>query len=303
MEQAHTVFTSKKEIHPVADIFPAMAEAEFNDLCESIRENGQREAIWLFDNKIIDGRHRYKACEKINIEPRFAEYKGDESSLLAFVMDINLHRRHLSASQRAMVASDIANMRRGEQEVNASIDAFISQPEAAKMLNVSRISVQRAKKVQEFGSTELIDAVNKGEIAVSSAVVLADLPKPEQTAIVEERRSDLREMVKELREEKLGGEVNESELQEVDDDADELSSSARELGKNESAKFESRRWRVWFNNLERMRRTLNSFHNGGLEVIDATWQLKKRKMMLRSIKKLEAQIIPIREALKKSVDK
>jgi ParB-like chromosome segregation protein Spo0J len=61
MEQAHTVFTSQKEIHPLADIFPAMSEAEFNDLCESIRENGQREAIWLFDNKIIDGRHRFYA--------------------------------------------------------------------------------------------------------------------------------------------------------------------------------------------------------------------------------------------------
>jgi hypothetical protein len=202
-----------------------------------------------------------------------------------------------------VVAADIANMRRGEQEANASIDAFISQPQAAKMLNVSRVSVQRAKKVLDFGSAELIDAVSKGEIAVSAAVVLADLPKPEQTAAVEQGKAAQQERARELREEKFGGEVTESELQEVDEEVDELAFDQTTLGKNESAKFESRRWRVWFNSLEKMQRTLNSFHNGGLEVIDATWQLKKQKMMLRSIKKLEAQIIPIREALKKSVDK
>ena len=42
-------------------------------------------------------------------EPTFREWSG-EGSLVAFVVSLNLHRRHLDESQRAMVAAKIANM-------------------------------------------------------------------------------------------------------------------------------------------------------------------------------------------------
>ena len=39
-----------------------MAEEQYNKLVEDIRENGQREPVWLYDRKVIDGRNRLRAC-------------------------------------------------------------------------------------------------------------------------------------------------------------------------------------------------------------------------------------------------
>ena len=72
-----------------------------------------------------------------------------------------------------MVASRLANMQQGgdrkSENFNTEISVLISQPEAAAMLNVSTDSVQFAKKVLDQGSEELIQKVDTGEIAVSTA--------------------------------------------------------------------------------------------------------------------------------------
>lgn len=62
-----------------------------------------------------------------------------------------------------MIAARIANMERGDNQ-HASIDAT-SQAEAAKLLNVSRPSVQRARVVLSEGTPELIAAVDAGVTA------------------------------------------------------------------------------------------------------------------------------------------
>ena len=94
------------EFHPIASLFPMMADEEFSALVADIGANGQREPIWVSDGLIIDGRNRYLACQKANVEPQYLYWSG-EGSLVAFVVSLNLHRRHLSASQRGCVAVDM----------------------------------------------------------------------------------------------------------------------------------------------------------------------------------------------------
>ena len=48
----------QEKFHPIASIFPMMSEQEFQAHKEDIKVNGQIEPIWLYQNKIIDGRHR-----------------------------------------------------------------------------------------------------------------------------------------------------------------------------------------------------------------------------------------------------
>lgn len=91
---------------------------------------------------------------------------------MAFVVSLNLHRRHLDESQRAMVAAKLATMNRGRPAENASIEAF-TQRQAAELLNVSRPSVQRAREVLDNGTPELVAAVERGEVSVSAAAVAA----------------------------------------------------------------------------------------------------------------------------------
>lgn len=175
------------EFSPVANIFPLMQPAEFADLVKDIKENGLIEPIWTFEGKIIDGRNRYNACKELGKTPLFRVYDGEESNLVPFVVSLNLKRRHLNESQRAVVAAKIANMKEGGQ--TAAQICAVSQTEAADQLNVSRRSVQSAKKVLNEGVEELVEAVEAGEIPVSSAEKIAQLPKEEQRDFIGNQRT------------------------------------------------------------------------------------------------------------------
>lgn len=61
-------------IHEAAELFPSMSDEEFEGLKNSIAENGLREAIVAVDNLIIDGRHRYRACLELGVNPKILAY-------------------------------------------------------------------------------------------------------------------------------------------------------------------------------------------------------------------------------------
>ena len=93
---------------------------------------------------------------------------------------------HLDESQRSMVAARAANLgagMRGDYVTAASKEAAVSQTEAAARLQVSRSSVQRARRVITEGTPELVEKVDRGLIPVSTASKLVVLPKAEQVKI------------------------------------------------------------------------------------------------------------------------
>ncbi len=94
------------EFHEVANVFPLMEGEDFDQLVEDIRANGLREAIILHEGRIIDGRNRYRACLAAEVEPCFVTWI-EEGSVIDYIVSLNLHRRHLTPSQRAVVALDL----------------------------------------------------------------------------------------------------------------------------------------------------------------------------------------------------
>jgi len=172
--------------HPMAGIFPLLHGNAFADLQQDINENGLLEPIVLFDGQVLDGRNRFRACQEIGTEPAFAEYQGNDP--LQYVISLNLHRRHLSESQRAMVGAKIANIDYGgdrvsDQAANLQLGPT-TRAEAADMLNISERSVNTAKKVERDGAPELVDAVERGGVSVSAAADVATLPQDEQAEVV-----------------------------------------------------------------------------------------------------------------------
>ncbi len=96
---------------------------------------------------------------------------SDAASMLS--VSLNLHRRHLDESQRAMIAAQVANMKTGRSELSVPIGTLKSLSDAASMLNVSRRTVVRAREVLNAETPTLTDAVNAGRITVSAAAELA----------------------------------------------------------------------------------------------------------------------------------
>lgn len=155
--------------HPAAELFPMMAGADLDALVADIREHGQREPIIVHDGLILDGRNRFRACQQLGIEPVTVEWDRSGEPPEAFVVSMNLHRRHLNESQRAMIAAKLANIKNGAVgRLHEKSGTQISIPEAAKLLNVSKGLVDEAKVVLAKGTPDEVTAVECGEVAAST---------------------------------------------------------------------------------------------------------------------------------------
>lgn len=173
--------TQPLEIHEVAHLFPEMSEAEFNELKADIAAYGLRMPILCYQGKVVDGRHRLRACIELGIDPRFEEMAAaNDAEMQATVVSINLHRRHLDINQRALIAARLCNTGVGTNQHTAGA---VSQQQLAADLNISTDSIARGKKVITHGSPELIAAVEAGKIDLSNASRLANLAKEDQAQL------------------------------------------------------------------------------------------------------------------------
>lgn len=89
--------------HPLAERFPMLDEDGLWDMANSLREHGQFVPCRLNPDGLgLDGRNRVAACQIAGIEPRWEIYDGDP---VAFIVEINAERRHLTTGQRAMAVA------------------------------------------------------------------------------------------------------------------------------------------------------------------------------------------------------
>jgi hypothetical protein len=179
-----TVTDAELSAHPLADLFPLMNDADFTALRDDIAAHGLLEPLWLYQGQILDGRNRYKACKALGIQPQVRTYQGADP--LGFVLSMNLVRRHLNESQRALVGAEAATMRQGrrtDREPSANLPE-VSQAKASKLFNISERSIRDAKRVKEEAQPEVVQAVRDGHLAVSAAAKLSQEPGPVQRQIL-----------------------------------------------------------------------------------------------------------------------
>ena len=98
----------KLDPHPLSELFPPMTDEEYVGLRGDIEKHRLHEPIVLFEGRILDGRHRYRACCELGLDPECANFEDRERgvSALDWVVAANLHRRHLNESQRAVLAAN-----------------------------------------------------------------------------------------------------------------------------------------------------------------------------------------------------
>lgn len=187
--------------HPAADAFPYLPSDELRALADDIKAHGQREPCQIATvdgtTYLLDGRNRWLACELAEVEAMAVDVGTmTEAEATQRVISLNLHRRHLNASQRSMVAARLLpQFERGQgARTDLTCDKFITssgkaREQAGALLNVSGPSVQHAKTVIDKGTPELADAVDGGDIAVSAAAKLVkDLDHEQQAEVVDKVR-------------------------------------------------------------------------------------------------------------------
>ncbi|AXK66459.1 MT-A70 family methyltransferase [Burkholderia sp. IDO3] len=207
-----TIEYTKYQIHSAAALFPPMSDGEFAELMADIGTNGQQMPILVYRNKIVDGRERLRACHKLGIEPVYKDVGKLDVPTSAFIVSQNLHRRHLSDSQRAMIAAKLSNTKKGTNQHTAEA---VSQKQAASACNVSVDSLQRASKVLESGHEDLIQSVESGELDVSNAATLITLPREELDDLVQRSAKEMIARAKKERDE-ARDELRKRKLEQID---------------------------------------------------------------------------------------
>ena len=213
------------KFHTITNIFPMMSEEEFTDLMEDIKKHGLRETIWTWKGEIVDGRNRYLACTKAGIEPQLREWDG-EGSLVEFVVSLNLHRRHLSQSQKAMISENMLPFLEEEAKERQAIghynapqykenpvreiipeqDKGRARDHAAKLVGTNPHYVSDAKKIKQK-SPEIAEKVVKGKLSIPEAKLLIKQPEEVKKKVLEKVEKGevkkAREGIREVRKEEL----------------------------------------------------------------------------------------------------
>lgn len=189
-------------IHPAADLFPMVEGDEFAELCSDIKDRGLAQPITIWtDGSLLDGRNRLLACYETHQEVVLDCYEGTDP--VQFSLSANLHRRHLSEGQRAVVALKVRQMvqpaakerqvaelkqnrestvsadRRERSE--ASSEHRKSTAEAAKATGASTRSVEKAARV-ERSAPDLLPQVQAGTMALDKAHKEAQQRERQQAA-------------------------------------------------------------------------------------------------------------------------
>lgn len=172
--------------HPAAEIFPMIPALELRELAEDIKANGLIEPVAIYKNEILDGRNRYAACRMVDVEPTIVDITDSVVSPVLYVMSRNMHRRHLTVSQKAAIAAEMVPMLReeakerqrehGRTAPGRSKTLPADTPEvkgdvrdiAAKAVGVGGKTVQLAMNVRN-SNPDTFEKVKRGELTVNAA--------------------------------------------------------------------------------------------------------------------------------------
>jgi hypothetical protein len=197
--------------NPIAEAFPLLAEDDRMAIRDDIQRNGQRDPIITYKGQVVDGRNRDIICKELGIKPKMEEWDGN-GSLSDFIVSKNMHRRHLDESQRAMVAAKLKAYQEQEakgKSCGKKAGARANLPakgrvrdQVAKALKVSGRSVGSASKVLSHGIPELAKAVETGQVKVSTAAHVAELPPEDQAKTAAGGPKEIKEKAKQVRQSK-----------------------------------------------------------------------------------------------------
>ncbi len=175
--------------HPAANVFPIMGDDELRLLADDIRANGLREPIFRdADDLIVDGRNRWIACRLADKHCGAIKFGPEHGDPIAFIVSHNIHRRHMSSSQLAVCAAELATLEHGtnryERKIDPSKEGSTNNPtlsvrDAAALVGASRPQAERARQIKRE-NPEGFQAIKEGKKTVGA--VMREMGKPTDAA-------------------------------------------------------------------------------------------------------------------------
>jgi ParB-like chromosome segregation protein Spo0J len=173
-------------VHEIADCYGMMDDKSFGDFKKDIAENGQMQPIVMYEDILLDGRHRLRACEELGIKPDFKQLpKGID--LITYIRSMNTHRRHETAEQRALSAAKLhawlQQNRKQAAKDKLPLPKEVTIADVADSFNITPRSVDRARTVKNSNLPGLEEAVSNGRISLSDAADLVTKFKDKDEAL------------------------------------------------------------------------------------------------------------------------
>lgn len=184
--------------HPLSAVFGDMPKAELQQLADDIKSHGLREPVVVYQDQVLDGWHRYRACDMAGVLPTLKHLPATDDPI-AFVSSKNLHRRSLTASQKAAIVVQLHEWHENGTNQHAPIGGRApgALPQAttkqmAEEAGVSERTIKQAKVAVENGHAE---AVIAGEISVKEAAKKPDAPeKPKAPSPLDKAQDTISEL-------------------------------------------------------------------------------------------------------------
>lgn len=144
------------KIHPIASLVPDFTKEEYEALVGDIKQNGQIDPIMTYEGQIIDGRHRFKACQELGIEPKMEPLKLNGCTYPYDYVAAKLQGRNLNAGQKACISVEfyfMANLSKG-----TTIKEFLSKQRSDKCAHQfhdkkdAYLYISQKKAANKFGA-------------------------------------------------------------------------------------------------------------------------------------------------------
>jgi ParB-like chromosome segregation protein Spo0J len=165
--------------HIVVGYLPAMDAEEREELKADMKANGMRVPIEMWNDYVIDGRHRLEVAQELGIPDaeilrKARIFEGTEAEAIRHAWGLNGLRRNLSSSQRAALAVEIGlyadqaskthvgRKKKGEVATGSTAEAV------AKVVRTSAKYVKNAVAIQKK-NPELLSRVSAGKVEMEEA--------------------------------------------------------------------------------------------------------------------------------------
>ncbi len=169
------------------NLIPPLTGEEYNTLRDSIKSEGVRDAVVLWNDIVIDGHNRYSIATELGIDFKTASKEFESRDKVKEWIILNqFGRRNLTPFQRAELALVYKGLFVAKAKENLSltggdkksgcqnsdkpiINPIDTKKEISKIADVSHDTIYKVEKIKAKATDETINKVRSGNISINEA--------------------------------------------------------------------------------------------------------------------------------------